>query len=409
MNSKSIIVLISVAFSITTILSLPHVYADVVSVTVDLQTILLEPNQIIPLLDTKSVGNMSKLQISATLPCESNNTPKLKIFAGALGELVSVIDSSSDYKNLRGPFNTCYYEDTISPSSNLPVLNKVFLNNSGSSSVVTNLGSVVTLTANVGNVTSGGSQPSGFIVATGGTITTDGNFKVHTFNSSGTFQITSGSGAVEYLVVAGGGGGGGSESGKEGGGGGAGGYLNGTLNLSPGNYTITVGAGGASGSGVSVDGSNGGDSTFHTVTAAGGGGGGANSGATGNNGKSGGSGGGGGGAGALNNGGAAGLGTSGQGNNGGDAGDTGGSLGFGGGGGGAGGVGGTASGGSGIGGLGKSNDINGSVVTYASGASSGTGVAGAANTGNGGGGGTTSGSAGGAGGSGVVILRYQFQ
>src|SRR3990167_1319158 len=59
-----------------------------------------------------------------------------------------------------------------------------------------------------------------FIVATGGTITTDGNYKVHTFTGSGTFEVTSGSGNVWYLVVAGGAGGGY----WDGGGGGAGGY-----------------------------------------------------------------------------------------------------------------------------------------------------------------------------------------
>ena len=48
-------------------------------------------------------------------------------------------------------------------------------------------------------------SPPPFITATGGTITTDGNYKVHTFNSSGTFEVTSGSGNVQYLVVAGGG------------------------------------------------------------------------------------------------------------------------------------------------------------------------------------------------------------
>ena len=52
-----------------------------------------------------------------------------------------------------------------------------------------------------------------FIVATGGSITTDGNYKIHTFSSNGTFEVLSkgGSGAgdqIEYLVVAGGGGGG---------------------------------------------------------------------------------------------------------------------------------------------------------------------------------------------------------
>ena len=60
-----------------------------------------------------------------------------------------------------------------------------------------------------------------FITATGGTITTNGKFKVHTFTSSGTFQITSGAGKVASLVIAGGGGGGG----VGGGGGGAGGLI----------------------------------------------------------------------------------------------------------------------------------------------------------------------------------------
>ena len=62
-----------------------------------------------------------------------------------------------------------------------------------------------------------------FITATGGTITTSGNFKIHSFTGPGTFTVCSvgnpiGSNTVDYLVVAGGGGAGG------GGGGGAGGY-----------------------------------------------------------------------------------------------------------------------------------------------------------------------------------------
>jgi hypothetical protein len=49
--------------------------------------------------------------------------------------------------------------------------------------------------------------------ATGGTVTeiTDGgiDYKVHTFTSSGTFEVLIGEADVEYLVVAGGGSGGG--------------------------------------------------------------------------------------------------------------------------------------------------------------------------------------------------------
>ena len=55
-----------------------------------------------------------------------------------------------------------------------------------------------------------------FIQATGGTITTSGDFKFHTFTSSGTFSVSSvpDGGTIDYLVVAGGGSGGNSESAK---------------------------------------------------------------------------------------------------------------------------------------------------------------------------------------------------
>ena len=42
---------------------------------------------------------------------------------------------------------------------------------------------------------------TGIGAATGGTITTDGDYKVHTFNSSGTFTVTTAPDYVEYLVT----------------------------------------------------------------------------------------------------------------------------------------------------------------------------------------------------------------
>ena len=70
----------------------------------------------------------------------------------------------------------------------------------------------------------GGPGVAAFPSATGGTITTDGDYKIHTFNSSGSFAVTVGTNAnVEYLVIAGGGAGG-----SGGGGSGAGGYRYGT-------------------------------------------------------------------------------------------------------------------------------------------------------------------------------------
>jgi len=128
-----------------------------------------------------------------------------------------------------------------------------------------------------------------YVVATGGTETTSGDFKIHTFTGPGTFTVTcggkpSGSNTVDYLVVAGAGGGGGN-----GGGGGAGGVRffvapgcapgapalprNGpaALPVSAQAYPITVGGGANGNPGVGSKGSN---SIFSTITSNGGGGGG---------------------------------------------------------------------------------------------------------------------------------------
>lgn len=267
----------------------------------------------------------------------------------------------------------------------------------------------------------------------GGTVTTSGGYRIHSFTTTGssTFSIPSGlSGNVEALVVAGGGGGGF----RHGGGGGAGGVVyNGAFSVS-GNQTVVVGAGGTGGNGSSV--SNGGDSQFGSITAVGGGFGSSNGGAA----AVGGSGGGG-----SNN-----LmgqnGTSGQGNKGGNqgcslsttlsgclAGGCGGCYPFGGGGGGAGSAAANAAGSNGsAGGAGVSYSISGAAVTYGGGGGGGkdgtgayaggtggggaggtsaavAGISGTANTGGGGGGGGASGGTsgnGGNGGSGIVIVRY---
>jgi hypothetical protein len=131
-----------------------------------------------------------------------------------------------------------------------------------------------------------------FITATGGTITTCGNFKIHTFTSDGCFAITTAptpaNNNVSYLVVAGGAGGGA----NHGGGGGAGGFREGkdgadTYTASPiaapaglpvsasTTYPITIGAGGgnAGAGSPTVVGGTGSNSVFSTITSHGGGGG----------------------------------------------------------------------------------------------------------------------------------------
>ena len=305
-----------------------------------------------------------------------------------------------------------------------------------------------------------------FTVATGGnTVTTCGNFKIHTFTGPGTFCVsqvgTPGiSNTVDYLVVAGGGGGGYCM----GGGGGAGGfrespgtttcYTASPLGASPAaalpisvqGYPIAVGGGGGGGTSNNDRGCNGAVSSFSTISSAGGGGGGARPSGSPNNtlGNAGGSGGG-----NANDspncnvnpagntppvnppqGSAGGFGRGNTGNN------------KSGGGGGATGAGGDGSGSDpnttmGAGGVGATTNITGSPVAYAGGAGGGkyagpggqvtgaaspcgTGAAGgpgagngATNKGGGGGGGGHSSDPGtqngGTGGSGVVIIRYRFQ
>ena len=312
-----------------------------------------------------------------------------------------------------------------------------------------------------------------FVTATGGTITTSGNFKIHTFTGPGTFTVSnagnsSGSNSVDYMVIAGAGAGGG---GRGCGGGGAGGFressgaASGCYSASPlgsgvsalpvtaQGYPITVGSGGVGqGSpgpeGSARQGTPGSNSVFSTITSAGGGGGngcGPSGSPNARAGDPGGSGGGGGSGASGPNQVPGGSGNTPpvsppQGNNGGN----GNPLNIspfnnqaGGGGGGAGGAGAATSGGTaGAGGVGVTSSINATPTARAGGGGGGArtggpagaggsggggaggedgavGTAGTTNSGGGGGGGGFSPGVGvgigGNGGSGIIVIRYKFQ
>jgi hypothetical protein len=302
-----------------------------------------------------------------------------------------------------------------------------------------------------------------FIIATGGTITTSGDCKIHTFTGPGTFSVTAASctsrNAVSYMVIAGGGSGGSAQY-NAAGGGGAGGYRETKSPITPytasplcgyatpGNritvtsqgYPIVVGGGGASVTGNGTDGNDGNNSSFSTITSTGGG-----AGTAGNPAPAANPGGSGGGAGGGARSTAGGSGntppvTPPQGNNGGpSAGPPSPNDNAAGGGGGAAAVGGAGSTNSNAGGCGTTSSINGTPTARAGGgggsgncgpvsngssapggggaggaAGGNDGVAGTANTGGGGGGASGEGAPGGndnsgAGGSGIVIIRYKFQ
>ena len=113
------------------------------------------------------------------------------------------------------------------------------------------------------------------VIATGGTVTdvSQGgvSFRVHTFTSNGTFEVTRG-GEVDVLLVGGGGGAGS----RHGGGGGAGGVINGTIILDVNDYNISVGDGGVGDPNETrpgLNGERGSNTTAFGDTALGGGGG----------------------------------------------------------------------------------------------------------------------------------------
>jgi len=369
--------------------------------------------------------------------------------AGSAGAIVAV----SDYAR-----NFATYNLTISPNGSEKIggeTNDAKLDVNGQAATFVYVDSTKGW-INVQNAEDTETGLAPFITATGGTITTSGDCKIHTFTSPGTFTVCKVAGicaatrnVVSHLVVAGGGSGGTTNNTKAAGGGGGGGYREVKTPLTP--YTaspldgypsapnrvtvtqtsfpITVGAGGAAvPSPCTSSGSTGSASTFSTITSAGGGGGGGKTAV----GVAGGSGGGAGGGnyGPPRDGGAGNTPpvSPAQGQNGGCS-HSGPPDQNSGGGGGAGGTGGQSrpssnpnGSGGGSGGAGVTTCITASPLGF-SGGGAGTGASngsvnpvgraggagddGTTNSG-GGGGGKTSG-AGGSGGSGIVIIRYKFQ
>lgn len=114
------------------------------------------------------------------------------------------------------------------------------------------------------------------VIATGGIITEQIDngitYKVHRFNTDGTFTIIKGGESLDYLVVGGGGGGAGTDSAFNGGGGGAGGAISSTFTTQPvtvsaGTHAITIGGGGTGGS-LGGQGQQGGTTVFGTIDTA---------------------------------------------------------------------------------------------------------------------------------------------
>jgi len=214
-------------------------------------------------------------------------TITINLPAGSAGDIVSVADYAATWQTYSVTVNANGTEK-IGGVASSPVL----LNTEGQSVTLVYVDSTqgwVNTMDSTSNV-----RASAYVTATGGTSTTCGDYKIHTFTGPGTFSVSSagtpgGSTTVEYLVVAGGGAGGGCSGG--GAGAGAGGFRFASPSIAPltypakplagpaalpvsvQGYPITVGGGASNpgGSGSAGPGVAGTPSIFSTITSAGGG------------------------------------------------------------------------------------------------------------------------------------------
>ena len=177
------------------------------------------------------------------------NTVTGNIYAGVAGSDLTLAGSGFLTSNLVVNFSQSAdnidVDVTVTPSSDSAATVSV------PSSVFSNVtaGRVVAIkVTNSDNSTTAPVNKTAVALPSGGTITTSGNFRIHSFTSSGTFTNTIANLSTEILIVAAGGGGG-----EDNGGGGGGGAVAVSTNpitmASTGSSTITVGAGGAGGAG----------------------------------------------------------------------------------------------------------------------------------------------------------------
>ena len=230
-------------------------------------------------------ANTTSGSFTLTLPSSAaiGDTIRIKDYAGTFGTNALTIGRNSH--NIQGVAN----DGQI--STNRAALMLVYVDSTK--------GWLYTVESNVADL-----QSKEYVAATGGTVTTSGDFKVHTFTGDSNFVVSAvgnavGSNSVAYLVAAGGGGAGASSSpGGGGGGGGGGGFREGKpsgdpysasplvapdgIAVSVQTYPITVGGGGTAAQGPrnnppgGQQATNGSNSVFSTITSAGGGFGGIN-------------------------------------------------------------------------------------------------------------------------------------
>tara|TARA_B100000963_G_scaffold326688_1_gene313922 strand:+ start:619 stop:2274 length:1656 start_codon:yes stop_codon:yes gene_type:complete len=228
-----------------------------------------------------SIKVLNSSGLSATLSDALTQDTPPAFSTNANTNIGTLYEGTTNYANLTTVVATDPDGDTVTHTISAGALpSGVSLNTNGTFTGTVGSSQAGNFTFTVQAATSNYNVTRQFIVTVatlpqGGTVSTSGNNRIHTFTSSGTFTTAFNAG-VELLVVGGGGGGAGAFAG----GGGAGGMVHDPsgATMTSGSYTITVGQGGQGGLGWQavngMRGNNGGDSVAFSLTGKGGGGGG---------------------------------------------------------------------------------------------------------------------------------------
>ena len=125
---------------------------EIYTETFGLPETFLQTDEIFMLFDTTNIANMSKVTITANLPCSVSDDPRFKVAVGTFGNYTNIIDSSAQSLNYTGPLGSCIYSGTVKASDENITIQRVWLTpNNGTNISHTFFGNLVTLTALLDN------------------------------------------------------------------------------------------------------------------------------------------------------------------------------------------------------------------------------------------------------------------
>ena len=120
-----------------------------VSETVTYNNVPMKDGELAVLMDT-TPGSMAFVHVAANLPCDENDDPLVRIIVGqAGGNLVPIIDSSSEFTGFTGISSTCVYHNTVDAGTAGGILTDVIIQNISGENVPLPKGTTITMTGTV--------------------------------------------------------------------------------------------------------------------------------------------------------------------------------------------------------------------------------------------------------------------